>query len=336
MDLLILGRTEILYDAAVRLARRHRIKAIVTAAAAPEYSRTADDFQALAAELGCPFLLAKGVGPKVLEFMRASGAELAVSLNWVSVVGQEVLGLFPRGVLNAHFGDLPSYRGNAVINWALLRHEPRVVLTVHQMAADDVDAGDLLVQRAVPLAPTTTIADIVETARGEVPGMFEEAVDGLAAGTLVPRPQATVDRPAFRCYPRLPVDSKIDWRAAAVDIDALVRASTHPYSGAYCFLRDGDELQKLFVWSSRVVAEATPDVGSPGHVLRNDPATGESWVMTGRGILALRRVQVDGRPEELEPGKAWRSIRVRLDLDLHDEVRRLAARLAALEGRRPS
>ena len=36
------------------------------------------------------------------------GAELAVSINWPTIVGADVIGLFPRGVVNAHCGDLPD------------------------------------------------------------------------------------------------------------------------------------------------------------------------------------------------------------------------------------
>ena len=116
MKILILGRTEILFDTVLNLSRQHRIVGIITARAAPEYSKTEKDFEKLAEELGCPFLLKKELDNEVESFLTASGPDICVSLNWVGVIRQNILSRIPMGILNAHFGDLPRYRFHAVLD----------------------------------------------------------------------------------------------------------------------------------------------------------------------------------------------------------------------------
>lgn len=323
MNVFILGRTEVLYEAALRIARSHEIRGILTAPAAPEYARTEDDFRALAEALGCPFRVSRRLGAEERRMIAEADADVCVSMNWVSIVGEDVVDRFRHGVLNAHFGDLPRYRGNAVTNWALLRGEPEIVFTIHAMEPGELDSGPIYLQRHMPVSTSTTIGDVVQYAERYVPDMFAEVVTAIAQGTAQPRSQDESDALPFRCYPRLPNYSKIDWSRSAAEIDALVRASTHPYSGAYTFLRIEGRIRKVYIWRSRVIASDTSDVAIPGHVLHNDPDSGESTVYTGKGVLALSSVQYHDEPEEFAPGRRWRSIRMNFGLDVEDELLRL-------------
>jgi methionyl-tRNA formyltransferase len=332
MRVLILGRTEELYATAQLLRGEHEICGIITAPAAAEYTKDEQDFEQLAGELGCPFLCARTLGPAALELIQQARPEVAVSLNWVSVVDKQAAELFPHGILNAHYADLPSYRGNAVANWAILRGETRLPLTVHYMAPGELDSGDILVQHWVELTPSTTIADVLKAGRQHVPRLFADVLRQMGQGTLTPVQQSSTGKPAFRCYPRLPADSRIDWNWSASEIDALVRASGQPYSGAYSYMLVDGLIRKVTVWSSRLVATETADVGTPGHVIRNDASSGESWVYTGDGIIALSSIQYDELPP-FAPGATWRSIRIRFGVDVEAELIRLQREIADLKAR---
>jgi methionyl-tRNA formyltransferase len=323
---LVLGRTAALHLSALALVAtgRHRIGAVVTAPAAPESDCREDDFAALARDAGVPFRLASRQDPQTARMVEESGCEIGISINWTSVIDAAFLGLLPRGVLNAHYGDLPRFRGNAVVNWAILLGEPHVMLTIHQMEAGALDSGAIVAQDRIELGADTSVGEVLRQADGRVPELFVGALDGLAAGTLQPRPQALDPRTPFRCYPRLPRDGQIDWTQSALRIHALVRAVAEPFAGAFTHYRTPhDVLEPLHIWRSRVVAEHTDDVAVPGQLLRNDPQTGESWVMTGAGVLALREVSHGPTGEHFLPGRVWRSIRVRLGMDVEGEILRL-------------
>ncbi len=319
MKILIIGRTEILYDTTVLLSKHFTVCGIITARASPEYSKKEEDFELLAKEIGCPFLLTNSINKVSQEFIQNCQPDIAISINWISVIKKETIDLFKNGILNAHPGDLPAYRGNAIFNWAMIRHEPRVVLAIHKMDAGELDSGNVLLKRSVLLTDTTTVKDLVDFWQKETPGMFLEVLNNIVLGNIEEEVQGATGQAPFRCYPRLPVDSKIDWSSSARDIDVLIRASTKPYSGAYCFVKLNDGIKKLYIWGSRIVKEKTEDVGIPGHVLFNDNQTGESHIMTGDGIIAINHLQYENE-EIFSPGKTWKSIRMRLNIDVESEL----------------
>lgn len=326
MRVFIVGRTEILYDTALLLSEHFTICGIITAAASPEYARKEEDFESLSKKFNCPFRVANSINADLNKFIEETKPDIGVSINWVSVIKEDTIRLFKHGILNSHPGDLPGYRGNAIFNWAMVRHEPEIVLSVHKMEAGELDSGNIAMKKRFPINDSTTVKELVEIWNKETPGMFLEVLQQIEAGTLEEIEQNSLGQRSFRCYPRLPIDSKIDWSATAKDIHALIRASTKPYSGAYSFLKVGDEIKKLYIWESRIVADQTDDVGTPGHILLNDRKTGESYIMTGEGVLAIKSVQYDG-DEIFMPGNAWKSIRMRLGIDIESELINLYNRI---------
>ena len=70
---------------------------------------------------------------EIVEQLASAEAEIAVSVNWLTIVGQRVCDLFPHGVINGHAGDLPRYRGNAPWAYAILNGESQMGICIHQM-----------------------------------------------------------------------------------------------------------------------------------------------------------------------------------------------------------
>ena len=65
-------------------------------------------------------------------------------MNYVDVISKEVISSFRLGILNAHGGDLPRYRGNACQAWAIFRNgENKMGLCIHKMVGK-IDSGDIL------------------------------------------------------------------------------------------------------------------------------------------------------------------------------------------------
>ena len=214
MKIAVLGRTHWLSDAAARLLDAgHELTLVATAPAAPEYRAVEEDFRALAARAGASF---------ALDEIPETDAELAVSVNWPQVLGRDVIDRFPRGIVNAHAGDLPRYRGNAAPNWAIINGEQEVVLTLHLMD-EGLDSGPVLAKWRFPLGARTTIGDVYAWLDATIPAAFLEVVDGLAAGTIEPRPQPQDPALALRVPRRRPEDSELRWGSRATELDRVVR-----------------------------------------------------------------------------------------------------------------
>ena len=327
MKVAALGRTQILYKTIKAvIAEGHEIVLIGTCPAAPEYTVTEDDFSRLAQEIGCPYFCTTSINkPECIQMIRASTAEIAISVNWLTLIGQEALDQFKYGIINAHAGNLPRFRGNAAPNWAILNGEKQVVITLHQMVAE-LDAGPILLQRQFSLTSETYVGDFYRFSEQNTVELFVEALSGLATGSLIPQAQPTDPHLSLRCFPRLPRDGAIDWAQPANDLARLVRASAEPFAGAYSFLG----AEKLIIWRARPEQLPYPYLGTPGQVAERRPETGEVLVITGENLLALQEVETEstGRRNATE---VIRSIRVRLGMDVTTEVTHLRQRVTELE-----
>lgn len=305
MKIAIIGRTEVLYETALALfAAGHHIVCVLTAKEAPEYTRTATDFQMLAAAWKIPFAEGPRIGEHI-EFLRDAGAEIAVSINYTGVVPQPVINLFPYGVLNAHGGDLPRYRGNACQAWAIINGENHIGLCIHKMIGDELDSGDIIARDYLKINHTTKITAAWQWIAEKTPTLMLEAVQQLAKNPhYVLERQSCEPKDALRCYPRRPEDGRIDWHKSAIDVLRLINASNKPYAGAYCDF----EGQKLIVWDAELVPDDENFCAVPGQVTALAEGAIEIACLTGR--LRLKLVELAN--QVMPPGRCISSIRKRL------------------------
>lgn len=304
MRIAIIGRTEILYNVAVRLKQAgHAISCILTAKEAPEYTRTADDFKSLAEQWRIPF----AHGPRIVEhidFLNASTSDIALSVNYPGVVPQEVIDIFPLGILNAHGGDLPRYRGNACQAWAILNGEDRIGLCIHRMIGGELDSGDIIARDYLPIDLTTKVTKAWNWMVERAPPLMLEAAERLARDPkYVLERQSKNPSEVIRCYSRRPEDGRIDWCKPALDIVRLVNASGRPYAGAFCFHED----QQVTVWEARL-GDGERFLAIPGQVTAITDDYLE--VATGAGKVRLTQLTLDGVP--MRPAAVCKSIRSRM------------------------
>src|SRR5690606_26686303 len=107
-------------------------------------------------------------------------------------------------------------------------------ITIMQMD-EGLDTGPMLLTRELPITPddtTATLHDRLAASGGE---MIVEALDGLAAGTLVqtPQPEAGVTYAAKISK----AEASVDWGQPAEALARRVRAF-NPFPGAASVLRD--------------------------------------------------------------------------------------------------
>ena len=143
-------------------------------------------------------------------------------MNWKTILGREVCSLFKYGVLNAHAGDLPRYKGNACPNWAILNNEKHIGLTIHKMEPDQIDSGDIYEKEFYVLDSDTYISKIYEWMSSRVPNMFLSVVEKIDANNISPIKQSSLKMNSLRCYPRKPEDSIIEWDNDRDNIYALI------------------------------------------------------------------------------------------------------------------
>jgi len=291
MKIAIIGRTEILYETVeVLLENGFEIPLLITSKVAPEYLKVAEDFENLATKISAKYIYTNRLNEHINEIKECGKIDIAVSLNYSSIISQEVIDLFSLGVLNAHGGDLPRYRGNACQAWAILNGENKIGLCIHSMIGGEVDSGNIIDRKYMPIDINTKITKIYEWFEKEIPTMFLEAVQKLEKDkNYVLEVQSKDQKDALRCYPRIPEDGKIDWNKSNKEILRLINASNKPYSGAYCFYED----KKIIIWNAELLEDDEVYLAEVGQVASIDK-NGPIIVITGSGKLKIKQIEYDG------------------------------------------
>ncbi|WP_345669348.1 methionyl-tRNA formyltransferase [Streptomyces similanensis] len=255
-----------------------------------------DNVAELAEKHDVPVLLrSRPDDAELLDAVRESRPDIIVANNWRTWLPPELFDLPAHGTLNIHDSLLPAYAGFSPIIWALINGEERVGVTAHRMNAE-LDAGDVLVQRSVPVGPTDTATDLFHRTVDLIAPLVRESLDLIAsgqdAGQWMPQDRA---RASF-FHKRSAEDSRIDWSWPADRLERLVRAQSDPYPNAYAF--HGGKRLKIV---SAAVSEGRYG-GTPGRVFIRE---GDGVVVvagadahTGRcpGLL-VRRVRTDDGTE---------------------------------------
>ncbi len=291
MKIVIIGRTGTLYRAAqLLLEQGHELTAIITAKAAPEYTKSSEDFKSLAQEYSVPFMHTARIA-EASHLLQSLSPDVGVSMNYPGIIHQEVIDIFPLGILNAHGGDLPRYRGNACQAWAILNGEKKIGLCVHKMVGGELDSGDIISRDYYRLTQASTVTEAHGWMSSRVPDLFADALHSLEDDpSYILEKQSKHPENALRCYPRKPKDGAIAWHKDAFEILRLINASTKPYAGAFTYLNG----QKVHIWKARLGELPCPSCFVPGQVLwKNDD--GSVAVGTGNsGVVLVDITQQEG------------------------------------------
>ena len=299
-----------MFDSALAIAKAgHQIVLVGTAQAKNYYCFDEQHFKNLALDLNADFFQDADINDqKYISRLKALEVSLAVSVNWPRIINSEVCSAFHFGILNAHAGDLPRYRGNACPNWAILNGESHVGLTIHFMEPGVLDSGPVLLKERLPLTQETYIGDVYQWLEQRIPAMFCAAADGLATGELLPQPQPINPELALRCYPRRSEDARIDWQKPAEIIHRLIRASSQPFSGAFTFLEGN---HRVTIWRAELFDHPGPFLAVPGQILlrqNTDPV-----IACGDGTLKLTEITIEGMDDQdAAKREISRSLRSRL------------------------
>jgi len=257
-----------------------------------------DSVADLAEAHGVPVLLRERPDDdELLDALKRVAPDAIVATNWRTWIPPRVFTLPPFGTLNLHDALLPAYAGFSPLIWALLNDEPEVGVTAHLMD-ETLDAGPIVLQRAVPVGPRDTATDLFHRTLDLFGPLTVDALAEIATGRtdFVPQDRA---RASF-FHKRAEEDIRIDWRWSAEELDRLVRAQSVPYPQAFCFHRG----RRLEIVAARV-SEAVYG-GTPGRIFyrEGDGVAVVAGADARRGrakALLITRVRTDDGRESAAP-----------------------------------
>ncbi|RAY16071.1 methionyl-tRNA formyltransferase [Actinomadura craniellae] len=235
----------------------HEIPLVVTHPPSDHaYEKIWDDSVAdLAAEHGLPVLLRnRPDDEELMSRLKEADPDVIVATNWRTWIPPRIFDLPRYGTLNVHDSLLPKYAGFAPLIWALINGEKEVGVTAHMMT-EEMDAGDVVLQRAVPVGDTDTAADLFHRTL-ELFGPI--TVDGLELIASGRTDWARQDRSQASFFHKRSIeDSRIDWTWPAEDLDRLIRAQCDPYPNAFTH-RGGERIRVIKASVSKGIYGGTP------------------------------------------------------------------------------
>ena len=156
--------------------------------------------------------------------------DLLFSVNYLFLVEEDVLALPTRYAINLHGSLLPKYRGRTPHVWAIINGETQVGVTAHLMT-EALDAGDIVRQVTIPIAPDATGAGVLGKYREVYPRLVQDILDDLRRGDITLTSQ---DEAKATYFPkRTPDDGAIDWQWSRERVYNWIRAQADPYPGAF-------------------------------------------------------------------------------------------------------
>jgi methionyl-tRNA formyltransferase len=231
--------------------------------------------------------------PEVEELLRKTSPDCIVIIAYGQIIPASLLPIPNLGWINLHASLLPKYRGAAPINWAIVNGETRTGVTTMRIDAG-MDTGDMLLQREIEIGPAETAPELSSRLSELGAPLMAETLRGLAAGTIVPRPQVHAEATHAPLLKK--EDGRIDWNLPAEKIYNRMRGFA-PWPGAYTTFRS----QTCHVWGEPVSNQAGLRLPlsaagvAPGTVAREKD---EWFVSCGYAtVLHLLAVKLEGRKQ---------------------------------------
>tara|TARA_Y100000741_G_scaffold158210_1_gene119529 strand:- start:126 stop:1058 length:933 start_codon:yes stop_codon:yes gene_type:complete len=308
MKIAIIGRSELLYETAKLLIKKdYQIPLIITNKSAPEYKIKEKDFKNLAKKINAKFLqTAKINTSEITDKINSLGIiDIAISINYSGIISDNVIKLFKNGVLNAHGGDLPRYRGNACQAWAIINGEEKVGLCIHKMIGGELDSGDIISKIYYPININTRVGEIYQWMEKEIPELMLKSLNKLSNPSFKAEKQSTKSEDIFRTYPRNPDDGKIDWKQDANKILRLINASSEPFSGAFSLYNN----ENIIIWRAKLLIDKENYSAIPGQISKINKNTGSIEVITGNGKIEI--IEIEIKNQRGKPSNFINSIRKR-------------------------
>ena len=227
--------------------------------------------------------------PAFVEKLKRLEPEAIVVVAFGQMLSREILDIPAYGCLNVHASLLPSYRGAAPIQWAVIRGEKESGVTIMRMD-EGLDTGDMLAKRAVPLEKDETGESLFEKLSILGAGLLVETLEAVSGGTAAAEPQPAVSPTPYASMIQKSM-GRIHWEKEAVEIERAIRG-LYPWPGAFTSLK-GKTL-KIFKASVCTSPDgADPEDAQPGQVLGTDKRG--IYVRCGLDRLCIEEVQLEGK-----------------------------------------
>ena len=221
--------------------------------------------------------------PEFAARLREIAPDFIVVAAYGKILPKEILDIPAYGCINIHGSLLPKYRGAAPIQRSVLAGDPESGVTIMYMA-EECDAGDMLAQRAIPIAGKTSeqVFDELSVLGAD---LLVECLPKIVSGELkgVPQDASLATHAAMIAKE----EGQIDWARSAKTLESHVLGM---YSWPIAFTSLNGEVFKIH--AAKAAERRTK--AAPGTVVSSGKE-GIGVACGDGGVLLLTKVQLPGK-----------------------------------------
>lgn len=214
-----------------------------------------------------------------IKIIQEINPDLILVMGWSQLLTNKIIKIPKLGVIGSHPTELPKYRGRAPLPWTIIKNLKESALTFFYID-EGVDDGDILDQRKFDISEKDDVTSIYYKMTKLGKEMLLDNLLILKDGKEIRKKQNQNE--FIENWPKRTMeDGKINWNDSAEEIHNLVRATTHPYPGAFTKFKN----QKLIIWKSEFLNNTNSDPGMIKEVNNDNIIVG-----TGKGILKILKI----------------------------------------------
>ena len=217
-----------------------------------------------------------------VDALRALQPDVVAVVAYGRILPQSVLDVPKQGCINIHASVLPSYRGSAPYQWAVLDGLTETGVTAMYLCRE-MDAGDIIEISKTPIGEDETAGQLLDRLAVLGADLLSKTLTSFAAGTVTAVPQ---DSAKATYAPMLDKSMcPIDWNKSARQVHNHVRGM-NPWPVATTEIQG----KRFKVHATAVLEEKTN--AAPGTIL-GLTKTGLKMAC-GDGVVEIRALQAEG------------------------------------------
>jgi len=222
----------------------------------------------------------------------ALNPDIIIIAAYGRILPKEVVNLPPLGCVNIHPSLLPRHRGPSPVAFTILEGDDVAGVTL-MLLNEGMDSGPIIAQEENPLLSQDTAATLTDRLFRQGAKLLVRSLPLYFQSNLVPRPQEEAQATYARKLTK--EDGNIRWELSAETLWRQVRAYS-PWPSSYTHWQ-GKLFKVLDAVPQPALAALHAGKDSPlGKVVRLEAgAPAPVGVVTGEGILGLKRVQLEGK-----------------------------------------
>ena len=124
----------------------------------------------------------------IKDELKAANAAAGVLVAYGKIIPQEIIDIFPAGIINIHPSLLPKHRGSTPIESAILEGDAQTGVSIMQLSSK-MDAGPVFAQKTINLKGDEQKPGLARDLLNTGKDLLVNNLDQIIAGNLRPIPQ---------------------------------------------------------------------------------------------------------------------------------------------------